>query len=273
MMLRKTSIFMTVAILGTSAVSAGSVLDFLSSSCKNTLQTLLSSPSAGCLNLGTLTLNALAGNKTIPEVANSWLTGLCASGSCTNSSLSDVVSNITTGCSEDLNKYGASSAGFTPDVIQGLVLQYYPTVRQIACLKDDNANELCVPESLFALQSIVGTINKGDLDLPTLLGKVKTLADSDYKNIACTGCIKQAYIIAAKVFPNANLLNLAQTPITDTCGASFVDGQDVPGISETAQSGEFVATKPNSSGALSFKGTGMTGPVFAGLSAALAFLL
>lgn len=157
----------------------------------------------------------------------------------------------------------------------------------------DGANELCVPESLSALQSVVGTIGKNDLDLPTLLSKVKTLADSDYKNIACTGCIKQAYTIGAQVFPNADLLNLAQTPITDTCGASFVgksarypvgrvnecltlsvlDGQNVPGVSETAHSGEFVAVSQKPSSAASFKGIGIAGPAFATLSAAFVLLL
>lgn len=79
-----------------------------------------------------------------------------------------------------------------------------------------------MPQTLTALESIVGKLGKDDLDLTTLLSAAQTLANSDFKNIACTACIKQAYTIAAPVFPFQDLVNEAQKPITDTCGASFV---------------------------------------------------
>lgn len=92
----------------------------------------------------------------------------------------------------------------------------------------DGTNQLCVPETLSAVQSIVGAISLNGLNLTTVLSDAQNLASSDYKNIACTACIKEAYTIGAKDFPLPDLLAKAQQPIIDTCGASFVGESGIP---------------------------------------------
>jgi hypothetical protein len=59
------------------------------------------------------------------------LTGLCSKDACSNQTLSEIVSNITQGCSSD---FGISSNDVSN--ITANAQQYYPTARQIACLKE-----------------------------------------------------------------------------------------------------------------------------------------
>jgi hypothetical protein len=59
------------------------------------------------------------------------------------------------------------------------------------------------------------------LNWNTIVADGQKIAAADYKNLACTSCTKQAYTIAAKVFPDPSILASINGPITDTCGASF----------------------------------------------------
>jgi hypothetical protein len=251
-MLHQSFILIVGALAG--AVSAASFLDSLTPACTTALQGVLVAPDAACLNLGSFLSSALSSNKSVPDIANDWLTGLCATGSCSNSSIASVVQTVTTGCAEDLNNLGLGNAGISTQTILDYAQTFYPTVRQIACLKDDGANMLCVPETISSLQLVVGTLGVQDLQWDNLWADIQKLANSsDYKNIACTGCVKQAYTLAAQVFPFPDLLSEASQPITDACGASFTDGQDVDGVSETALASVFVAKAQSQSGAMNFR--------------------
>jgi hypothetical protein len=106
----------------------------LSSACTTALTGLLTSPDAACLNPTSLLSYAVSSQKSIPDTIDQWLTGLCASGSCSNDSLAQVVTNVTTGCNAELAQVGISTDA--NDSIINIVQQAYPTARKVVCLKE-----------------------------------------------------------------------------------------------------------------------------------------
>ncbi|KIM40212.1 hypothetical protein M413DRAFT_446379 [Hebeloma cylindrosporum] len=275
-MLCNSSIFIVVAVVGAQFVSGqNTILDILSSTCKTTLQGVLIAPDAQCLNLGTFLSVAVtssgSSNISIPDIANTWLSGLCASGSCSNSTIASIVKNVTTGCADDLNNFGVTQAGITTETILQYAQTFYPPVREIACLKDDGSGKLCVPQTLSALEAIIGKLGVENLDWNTFWETLAKLAAADYKNVACTACTKEAYNIGSKVFPFPDLLAQAAKPISDTCGASFLDGATPPGVSHTAISGEFAVRK--SSALSGFGSVSLTGATLFVISSMFVVLL
>ncbi|KJA28997.1 hypothetical protein HYPSUDRAFT_33483 [Hypholoma sublateritium FD-334 SS-4] len=230
-------VLLAVALVST--VSAqNSVFDSLSSSCTTALKELLLAPDAQCLNTAAFISIAISGNVDVPAIANTWLSGLCSVGTCSNASLASIVNNVTAGCSQDVQNFFNIDVS-DPATYLPFVEQYYPTLRQIACLKDDGANTLCVPQTITNLQSIIGNLSVADLSWDTIVADANEIASSDNQNLACTSCTKQAYTLAANVFPDPNLLATIDGPITATCGASFIDGQNVTTVAQTAVVGEF----------------------------------
>jgi hypothetical protein len=86
----------------------------------------------------------------------------------------------------------------------------------------DGSGQLCVPQTLSALEGIIGKLGVDDLAWNTFQENLSKLAAADYKNLACTTCTKEAYNIGSKVFPFPDLLAQASKPIADICGASFL---------------------------------------------------
>jgi hypothetical protein len=253
--------FAAVAVAAAGLVSAASPLDSLSATCKSTIQTVAVSSDAQCLNLGPILTAAIGGgNIDLPTVASSWLTGLCSAGACSNASLTAVFNNITSGCATDLKTIfdaDVSDAQF----ILPYILQFYPPVRQIACLKDTSTNKLCVPETLSNLETITGSL--GNLSSTVSLDDITSkLTPAAIKPLICTDCIKAAWNIVAGVFPGSDLLSQYSAPFGQVCGASFTDGQNVSTVSQTAAPGEFAAVK---SGAVGFTPV-MAGAVLAAIS-------
>lgn len=107
----------------------------LTSHCSTTLQSLLTSSDAECLNLGSLLSYIINPDKSIPQTANIWLTGLCDTGSCTDSNIANVVANVTQGCAKDFSNLGIETANLQNQITSS-VQQAYPTIRQVACLQE-----------------------------------------------------------------------------------------------------------------------------------------
>jgi len=235
-MLVHVNVFVLVAAAaGAGLVSAQSIS--LSSACTTALTGLLTSPDAACLNPTSLLSYAVSSQKSIPDTIDQWLTGLCASGSCSNDSLAQVVTNVTTGCNAELAQVGISTDA--NDSIINIVQQAYPTARKVVCLKDDSTNKLCVPETISNLESIIGKLGVNDLSFVNLAADVNQLIASGLPNITCTNCIKEAYTIARQDFPDIFSNGDISSPIVSLCGASFIDGSHPDDISETANSKTF----------------------------------
>ncbi|KAF9474544.1 hypothetical protein BDN70DRAFT_884686 [Pholiota conissans] len=271
-MFRASSKVLVSAFALVTVVSAqDSILSTLSTTCVSALKGLLVAPEAQCLNAGAFLSIAASGNIDVPSIATKWLTGLCATGSCSTASLTTIVQNVTAGCAQDV-KTAFNIDISDPSVILPYVEQYYPSVRQIACLKDDSANTLCVPQTLTNLQNIIGPLGTDDLNMDTILADAQKIAASDYKNLACTSCAKQAYSVAAKVFPDPSLLASVNGSITDTCGASFTDGQNVTTVSQTAVNGQF-EVKTTSRAVAGFSPITTAGAILVAISSAFTLLV
>ncbi|KAJ3887695.1 hypothetical protein GG344DRAFT_13558, partial [Lentinula edodes] len=157
----------------------------------------------------------------IPSAVNTWLTDICSPGSCSNQSISNVVTNLTFGCSSELSSLGISMSFIQSEVIS-IAQEVYPTVREIACLKErvfDTSNQLCPVETLNNLQSVVGQLNVNDLSVLNLFADAETLFTNGVQNVACTDCMKESFSITKANFPS--LVLQAEPDAQALCGASF----------------------------------------------------
>jgi hypothetical protein len=241
----KTSTLLTFA----AAAGLASAQSFsLSTDCTNSLKGILASPDAACLNPSSLLGFFVGSAQSVPDTVNSWLTGLCASGFCSNDTLAAVVANVTTGCASDFGTDGASGVGET---VTQLVQEIYPTARSIMCLQDNTDNQLCVTETLQNLQDIVGKLSFSDLNLSTAFGDFSKILVGA-KNLACTGCTKAAFRLASQLslvsqFPAVQQQTADQ--IDAICGANFIESSSSDSsdnVTQTALDAAFTNAKPSS---------------------------
>jgi hypothetical protein len=226
----------------------------LSDGCKQTFAQVLQSPDASCLNPSGIVGLAVGGSdKAIEGPIDSWLTGLCGMPPCTNQTLANIVTNITTGCANDLGSIGFTSNQTSATIAD--VQKFYPTVRQLICLKDNSANKLCVTQGIEDIEKATNTQLTFSNFVPTL---TKLYSGSGLtKDVICTNCNKAALNILKGVG--------AVTPddtstFTNTCGASFNDGQQPTVISNLLTGA--AASSPSSTS----KSNGVMGtaPLFTG---------
>ncbi|KAF8274393.1 hypothetical protein EI94DRAFT_681244 [Lactarius quietus] len=171
----------------------------------------------------------------------SWLTGLCSKDPCTNQTLATLVANITQGCSSDLSSLGINDSD--PSSITASVQQYYPVVRQVACLKDNNDNQLCVIDELYNIQNTTGTLSAADI---FSLKHIVPILTS--QNVSCNNCTKEAYNTIITQYPQAITSDVNST-ISNQCGADFIDGKTPAGISQTAAGSSLSKSGGDSNGA------------------------
>lgn len=119
----------------------------ISSACQKSLTGIISSPDAACLNpTGLLPIFLGGSNTSIVPALNNWLAGFCSVAPCSNQTLANIVTNITAGCTTELKALGLGS-GSTAEVTT-TVQQFYPTVRNVLCLKECAISDLQVATSL-----------------------------------------------------------------------------------------------------------------------------
>ncbi|KZT67171.1 hypothetical protein DAEQUDRAFT_406105 [Daedalea quercina L-15889] len=216
----------------------------LSSTCQSTLAQLVTSTETTCLNAQSLVgLVVSTSDASVISTINSWLTGMCSQTACSNQTLSDVVSNVTSGCSSDLQSAGISTSD--PSELVSIVQQYYPTVREAACLADTSDNKtLCATELLTNIQSQVGTITKSNVQ--SVVSEIAEGSITLGSNVTCTDCTKAMYGLAAQADPS--LASTYNSTVADQCGASFTNGTEPSTITQTAND---AASSSTSSGAFS----------------------
>ncbi|CAA7259078.1 unnamed protein product [Cyclocybe aegerita] len=231
----RSSVFLVVSALACAgAISATSILDALTDTCKNALQGVLVPPHAECLNLGSFLSLAIVDKQvssagaSLPSLTTLPRVALAA---------------------QDLETFGIC---ISPAVILGYAQRFYPTVRQIECLKDNAENELCVPQTISNLETVVGKLGVDDLQWNNLLEKVRALFSSNISNIAGTNCIKAAFTITSKVFPSPQLLFQTNQTMGSCCEEGLTDGKLVEGISQTSVKTGVFALKTGTGYALKF---------------------
>ncbi|KIM69099.1 hypothetical protein SCLCIDRAFT_1208527 [Scleroderma citrinum Foug A] len=231
----------TLLLLGVGFAAAQSI----SSGCTSALVSIAGSPDSACLNPSALVQLVLTNSSTsVVPVIDTWLTGLCALGPCSNSSLQAVFTNLTAGCPTELQALGLpTNNSNSVTYLQAA----YPTIRQVLCLKDTSANELCATEDLTQVQNVTGTLTTSNI--ASVVGEISAGNQSIPQSVTCGNCSKAAYTIASKNFPD--LISGTKNETQATCGSSFTDGQTPSGIEETASN----STSTSGSGS----GSGNTG--------------
>ncbi|KAH7888405.1 hypothetical protein F5I97DRAFT_692976 [Phlebopus sp. FC_14] len=210
----------------------------ISSQCTSALASVAGSPDAACLNPSALVSLALSnsGSSVIPTI-DTWLTGLCATGPCSNATLQAVVSNVTNGCSTELQSLGLGTSD--SQSLTSIVESVYPTARQVVCLKDTSVNGLCVTELLTDIQDATTT-----LSINNIIGLVSQVASGQNvsipQNVTCSNCSKAGYTIVAQNYPS--VVASEQSFVQGECGTSFTDGQIPSNIEETASNSTSTTT-------------------------------
>ena len=134
-------------------------------------------------------------------------------GPCSNTTLANAVTNITTGCSTELSAAGLTTSSNSSQAIISAVQAAYPTVRQVLCLSDSGNN--CVTETLTNIQNVVGQLNLTEI--------VSIIANPTGvnlpANVTCTNCTKAAYNVINGNYPS--LVSGEASAIESQCGSSF----------------------------------------------------
>jgi len=144
---------------------------------------------------------------------------------------------------------------------------FYPTVRQVICLKDTSTSTLCVPELLTNIQSSTTT-----LSLNNIVSLVTKLVSGQSTGIpssaVCTDCTKAAYTLISQGIPQ--VASTVQSAVSSECGTNYTDGQMPSDIEKTATN--LSTTNTGSATALSLNSLNMGTIVVATVSAAFAIL-
>ncbi|KAJ3574532.1 hypothetical protein NP233_g1697 [Leucocoprinus birnbaumii] len=220
------------ALTGAGLAFAQSLPIAVTPACSSTLQSFLGSPDAQCLNIAPLLSFVINPAQSIPQATDNWLTGLCGISTCTDANIANLVTNLIQGCGQDLSNLGVETAGLEDQIISS-VQQAYPTIRQAACLKDTNTNELCVTQALNNVEQVFGKlVVDGNLTADVLNQDAQTFLSSNITQIACNSCAKAAYNLGMTSFPDE--VSEANSVLQNACGGSILDRGNAPNIAQTA---------------------------------------
>jgi len=198
----------------------------LSQSCQTALENAIDTPAfSTCMNiLGALPVVTSTTNDSLVSPVASWLNGLCAASPCDNATLTAAATNISSGCQSDLSSH---ETGVSAATILNTAIQFYPTVRQVVCLKDTGSTgsgELCITELLTDVQTAVGqplSINTLS-QIPAIISSGNFGGISIPKNITCSNCTQAAWSIVDQQIPQAANVSVITSTLNSQCGASFV---------------------------------------------------
>jgi len=239
----------TSVVFAVATVAAAQLDGFgLSQSCTTTILTVAGNPDASsCLDVGGLLSIATtpANTSYIPKI-DAWIGGVCSAAPCQAATLTSLGNNISTGCATDLKPYIDTS---TVNLSQ-YITQYYPTIREILCLKDGaNGGAYCVTEDLTAVQTAVGTPLSLTGLLGVITGSLSFNASAIPKAVVCGSCSQAAYSIfkteQPALFSNASV----EADVVQECGQAFVSGGVPSSISQGASSAAATTSTAGKSGA------------------------
>jgi len=167
----------------------------------------------------------------------------------------------------------------TPQDITTAIQTYLPLVKEVACLKTTDNNTLCATQTLTNVEQMFGTLSVNNIAqvVPRLLNLQSLPA-----NIVCTGCMKQTFNIIKTNIPAAGSPDVI-SQLTQTCGASFVDGAQPSNVAEGTGAAAPKTTGGSSGGstgastngaAATLVGGGFIGSIFSfGVAASAGLLL
>jgi len=219
------------AFLAGAGLISAQFIPTISPGCQSILTRIMASPDTACLNPSSLLSIEINSRQTsIVDTMNNWVTGVCSTTACSNQTITAVIAEITSGCSEELAVVLSFSPYSVPQLTQ-YALEYYPTARKVACLKNSGSNQLCSTETLNNIQGLLGTLSKDNI--PNIMAQVQSMT-SVPSNITCTDCIKEAYNIVTLELPDLVFATGLDSIVNAQCGSNFVDGAAPPEILQVA---------------------------------------
>jgi len=246
----KSSTFISLVATGFAAAQLGNL--GLSAPCEGALNAAVSNQGISqCLNvIDAVNIVTLTANNSVIPPINTWLQGLCAAAPCDNSTLSTVAQNISTNCQSDLQKIGISAS--TAQTIAADFVQFYPTIRKIACLKESSNNTLCVSTVLTDLQTSLGqplSLNTIIQDAPQIAANPQNVS----KSVLCNECTEGAWSILKQDIPGLASDNVITSVVSQECGADFANSTSLPanvaeGTGTAAPTGSLGATPSGAAG-------------------------
>lgn len=222
---RSSLLFFTIgATTGLVAAQLGNL--GLSQSCQTALENAIDTPAfSTCMNiLGALPVVTSTSNVSLVQPVASWLNGLCAASPCDNATLSSAAQNVSSGCQTDLASHETAVSAAT---ILNAAIQFYPTVRQVVCLKDTGTSgngELCITELLTDVQTAIGqplSINTLS-QIPAIISNGSFAGISIPSAVTCSSCTQAAWSIVDQEIPQAANVSVITNALNSKCGASFV---------------------------------------------------
>jgi len=267
----------TAVILSVGALAAAQSLSDLTPSCNQAVTALASNAEVNnCTNVnGLLNLLLTPANSSLIPGIDSFLHGFCAAPDCSAATITGVAANLTTACAQDLASIGVTAAD--GQQIGAIVQQFFPLVKDVACLSDSSANQFCLTEVLTNVQSFFGqplSIATLENTLPQLVGQAIQTGGSSVQipaNITCTPCVQAAYVLLKDALPNQVNGTDEKNAIIAQCGAAFEAADAMPsGIVEGTGTNGPSASKPNSARSTAVAGAGALLFAIAGAFVAIA---
>jgi len=248
-MVRNILFIATLVSVGASLVQAQSIGDMLSSSCQQALLDVAASPEADCLNIDGLVSFVVTAvtstNDSLVAPATAWLSTFCAETPCAAQALSDITTNLTTGCSDDLATLLGADAPSTADVVSA-VQTAYPTVQGIMCLAETANNTFCMTDLLDALQAGIGPLSVDNLvaQLPeALTGQLDAQLPLSFM---CSDCASAAYNMLKATYPDLAGSDAVTGELTSQCGAAFMNQSSPADVIEATGSMAMIASMASS---------------------------
>ncbi|GJE92250.1 hypothetical protein PsYK624_084030 [Phanerochaete sordida] len=233
----------SAGVMGIAAFTAVASALSISSQCEGALAGLLTDSGAACLNpSGIASILTTSSSTSLVGPVDSWLQGVCNQAACTNDTLAAVANDVVSGCQAELQSAGL--ANITAAQLTGLAQQFYPSLREMACLQDSSNNTLCPTEFLTNLQTVTGPLTTSGLQ--TFLGEVVASSVPPLPaSLQCTDCSKQWYNIIKQAFPGV-ADSSAESNVQNLCGANFTDGQTPSDVKSFGAAGNTTADTKNS---------------------------
>ncbi|KAF5361057.1 hypothetical protein D9756_005000 [Leucocoprinus leucothites] len=243
--------FRTVTIIALAGLASAQIPQ-LSQSCTSALTSIVANQDANaCLSPASLIPLATSNNTSVVGPITDWTRNVCSAAPCSNETLANVVSTIVNGCQAEIT---GGSSGVDPTTIASsvtpLVQQYYPTVRKIVCLQNNNNN--CLVSTLSTIEGVTGPLTIDNILQMVMLRNVPSLPS----NVTCSDCTKAAYNILRTDVPN--LVSDASSDLQQTCGANFTDGNNPSGISQSAVDSSGSGSQDNGAMTLVSSGLGVS---------------
>jgi len=250
----------TLVVLGAAILSANAapakrddipaLSGIVSSGCQTTLESLINSPAATCLNLpGTLAIFSTVSNSSWIPPTNTWLSSFCAADPCTDDQITSTVGTAADGCTAEI-----AELGVTKDFLIQEATQYFSTAKSAACLRDSsNHNDLCAITTLQKFEDAMG-LPLTPTNVIARYHDVLETNDTLARELACTPCGAAAFsLLQPALSQSQDITNYVNSFVDFMCGPDFASTEATGSISVVTGTAAQVALQATGTTSGSYK--------------------